>query len=136
MNETDRKILEELKKDSRQTNKLIAGRLGISEGTVRNRIKKLVKNGVIRRFTVDLSTSRGFMAYVLIETDPHKPTREIVLEILQVKDIVRIHESAGRWDVIVFVDTESAADFNSIIESIRSIRGVLNTETLTVLGTN
>ncbi len=136
MNVIDKKIIDELRKNSRETNKVIAEKIGMSEGTVRNRIRKLLDDNIIRRFTVDLGTSRGFMAVVLLESDPSKPTNAIVEKMLAISDVVKVYESAGRWDIVTLVDTQSPEKFNDVIEEIRSIGGIVDTETLTVLKVN
>lgn len=136
MNVTDKNILDELKKNGRETNKKIANTLKLSEGTIRNRIKKLTNAGVIKRFTVDLNTNRGFMAFVLIECNPSNPTADVVKKLIKKNDIASIFETTGRWDIILKVDTDSAASFNEIIESVRLIDGVEDTETITVLKIN
>jgi DNA-binding Lrp family transcriptional regulator len=82
---------------------------------------------------VDLSTSRGFMAFVLIESDPQRPTGTIVRRMSRFSEVLAVYETAGKWDVVVKVDTESPERFNDVIESIRLVNGVIDTETITVL---
>ncbi len=50
----DVEILKMLKVNSRMPNTEIARELGISEGTVRRRINRMIKAGVIKKFTVEL----------------------------------------------------------------------------------
>ncbi len=133
MDSTDRKIVGELQKDSRQGNLAISKKLGISEGTVRNRVSRLIADGVIKRFTVDIGTSSGFSAFVTLECDPGKPTSQIVSAITDIKGVRKVYETAGRWDIAAFIETESPEKFNDIIENVRSVDGIVNTETLTIL---
>jgi DNA-binding Lrp family transcriptional regulator len=136
MDETDRKIVEELRRDCRQPNSGIAKKLKVSEGTIRNRIARLLKEGVIKRFTIDIGTSSGFMAFVTLECDPGRPTAQIVSAITGIGDVRKVYETAGRWDVVALIDTESPEKFNEVIEKVRSVEGIVNTETLTVLKIN
>lgn len=133
MKTIDRKILAELAKNSRSPNIEIAKKLKISEGTVRNRIQRLVKDGVIRRFTIERGTKEGFLAVVLIKTKPQIQTAAIAARIKGMKGVKRVYETAGEHDVIVEVTSSSAEDFNSVIERIRAMRGILETVSLTVL---
>lgn len=133
MVELDRKILKELEKNSRATNIQLARKLKVSEGTVRQRIQKLVKKGVIKRFTIDIAPVTGFSAFVLIKTDPQVRTGLIVNKIKKIEDVKRIYEVAGDFDVIVEIFTASAERFNNKIEKIRTLNGVLKTESLVVL---
>ncbi len=51
---TDRAILGVLKEDARQTVSEIAGRLGVSRTTVKNRMDLMRERNVIKRFTIEL----------------------------------------------------------------------------------
>ena len=51
VDEIDRKIINLFQEDGRMSYRKIAKELDISIGTVHNRIDKLTKNGVIKKFT-------------------------------------------------------------------------------------
>ena len=53
LDEVDNKILRLLQEDARRSFKDMAGRVNVSEATVFVRVKKLLKNGVIRAFRAD-----------------------------------------------------------------------------------
>jgi len=129
----NQKILRELEKDAWQTNSVIGKKLGVSEATVRQRIEKLRKIGVIKKFTVELSTSVGFSALVLINTLPKVQTDGVVKKILGIAGVKRVFETAGETDVVTEISTDSAESFNNIIEKIRGIEGIESTKSLTVL---
>ena len=48
LDEIGRKIIQHLQKDGRAKNSYIARRLGVSEGTVRRRIKSLLAEDILR----------------------------------------------------------------------------------------
>ena len=56
MDDLDRRILSILRRDSRAPYTQIADRVDTSEGTVRNRVERLVEEGIIERFTVATRT--------------------------------------------------------------------------------
>lgn len=56
--ETDMKILGFLQGDARMPFRGIAKKLGISDATVYNRVQKMVKKGVIKRFTADIDEKK------------------------------------------------------------------------------
>lgn len=60
IDETDKKILNLFNKDGRMSYRKISRKLDISIGTVHNRIEKLVKSGVIKKFApvIDHSKTR------------------------------------------------------------------------------
>ncbi|MEM0272626.1 MAG: AsnC family transcriptional regulator, partial [Thermoprotei archaeon] len=79
MDQLDQRLLELLRQNSRTSNTQIARKLGITEGAVRNRIKKLVQTGVIKRFTVELAQEANIEAIVLIRTQANQ-TKQVALQ--------------------------------------------------------
>ncbi len=136
MNETDRKILNELKKDGRATNIRIAERLRISEGTVRNRIARMQEEGTIKRFTVLMGAAKGFSAFVHIKAKPNIKTDAIIESLRKISPHEAIYETSGDWDMIMKLDCASAEEFNERIDKIRSIQGVIETKSLIILKVN
>jgi DNA-binding Lrp family transcriptional regulator len=132
MDETDSKILALLSKNSRQPNSAIAGVLGISEGTVRSRIKNLVEEKRIRRFTID-SGAYGFRAVVLLKTDPSKHTEDVLRSLVLMDGVRTAYEVSGEWDAVLIAYCKDAEAFNELVEAIRTKKGVIETESLVVL---
>ncbi|MBI4173371.1 MAG: Lrp/AsnC family transcriptional regulator [Candidatus Aenigmarchaeota archaeon] len=133
MDRTDQRLLELLEQDARQSNTDLARKLRISEGTVRNRIERLLKSGAIQRFTVVVGGKSLFRAIVLLDTQPSMPTDSIIAELSRMKEIKKFLEVSGEWDVAMEVTCPTSERFNQVIERIRTTRGVLRTESLVVL---
>jgi DNA-binding Lrp family transcriptional regulator len=126
----DKKILEYLLNDSRTSFLSISKELKISEGTVRQRVSKLQKKGVLRRFTIELGTATT--AFVEITTSSSVPTLKISEKIKKL-GAVRVFEVTGRFTIIAMIQTESFDKLNQVLEAVRSIEGVIQTETFPVL---
>ncbi len=126
----DKKILESLLNDSRTSFLSISKELKISEGTVRQRVAKLQKRGVIRRFTLELGTATT--AFVEITTSSSIPTLKISEKIKKL-GAVRVFEVTGRFTIIAMIQSESLDKLNQVLEMVRSIEGVIQTETFPVL---
>lgn len=135
MDKLDNKIIKILERNGRATNTEIAGKIKVSEGTVRKRISSLLKKEIIKRFTIDLRTKSGFIALVLINTEPNAYLQKIIKKIKLLEGIKKISELAGGFDLVVEIQIESAEKFNSVIDSIRTIPKIKNTESLIVLKT-
>jgi Lrp/AsnC family transcriptional regulator of lysine biosynthesis len=125
MDEIDNKILEILKQNPREKYVRIAKKIGLSEGTVRRRIKKMLENGIIKRFTIELSLETE--GIVLVKTNPIK-TKEIVEKIKKVSD--KVFEVSGDYDIAVLIQASTIDELNKKVDYIRGISGVLNTNTL------
>ena len=132
MDEINKKIIRELENNSRQTNIQLAKKLKVSEGTIRQRITKLSKNKIIN-FTIETSTLYGFSAMVLIKTDPSINTDIIAKKLKNIESVKNIFETTGNFDIIIKLNTDSALEFNGIIEKIRTINGIDSTESLVIL---
>ncbi len=130
MDEIDEKIIEMLKEDSRTPFLKIAQTLGISEGAVRSRVKKLVKSGVIKKFTIEVSEPENVKAIVLVKTSPEMDTAEVRENILRVcRNVTWCFEISGSYDIILLLSARNISEMNTEVEKIRKIKGV--SETLT-----
>ena len=128
----DRKILEILVKDARTPYTDIAKRLGVSEATVRKRVSKLVKSGVIKRFTVEMGES-GMKAIVLVKVRAGHNIPEIAKGISEIGDVVKACEVTGEYDIVVEIASPDTLSLNRTIEMIRSMEGVSGTLSMVVL---
>jgi len=125
MDDIDLKILKILKDDARAKYVDIARRVGLTEGAVRRRIKRLLSEGIIKKFTIE--TSVEFEGIVLIETEPTM-TNEVARNIKRVA--TKTFEVSGDYDIAAFIQAYTIDELNGKIDAIRDLPGVLNTNTL------
>ena len=128
----DRKIIEILIKDARTPYTDIAKKLGVSEATIRKRVSKLVKSGVIKRFTVEIGES-GMKAIVLVKVKPGYNIPEIAKSISEIGDVMKACEVTGEYDIVVEIASPDTISLNKTIEIIRSMEGVSGTLSMVVL---
>lgn len=133
VDEIDEKILEILKRDARTPYTEIAKQVGLSEGAVRKRVKALVDSGVIKRFTIELSRPSQVGAVVLISVSTSTPTANVSKEIRKLSGVQDIYEVTGQYDIATIVLAENIDKLNDSIDAIRSIPGILNTNTMIIL---
>ena len=74
----DDKIIEFLRNDARESFVEIGKKLKLSESAVRRRVKNLVDNGVIERFTVEMGEANTTSAIVLISVDSSTDTLSLI----------------------------------------------------------
>lgn len=125
MDETDYKIIDFLREDSRETNMEIARRLNVSEGTIRKRIMNLVNSGIIRKFTIE--TSLSIEGIVLIELDSRQASNTLKTLKSLYSDI---YEFSGSIDVAVRISKNTIEELNMEVDKIRDLKGVVNTDTM------
>lgn len=129
MDQKDEKILKFLKQDGRASYTEIAEEVGVSEGTIRNRVQNMKERGVIERFTVKTG-SQGSKAVVMVELKTGKNI-EKVLE--KFPGEIQIMEVTGGYDLVLEIERPSNQEINDLLDEIRSIEGVGSTETYMVL---
>ncbi len=130
MDERDRQILDILREDGRAPFTEIADMIGVSEGTVRNRVAKLKEEGVIDHFTVQ--TDHGASAVVLVDLSTDEDIDSIVGRF---PDGIRLYEIAGEHDLVLRFSRSSRDELNEVIDAVRAVEGVVDTTTYTVLKT-
>lgn len=125
MDELDYKILEELRKNSREKNIEIARKFDVSEGTIRKRIKNLYNDGIIKKFTIETLSSVD--SIILIKVDPKKA--EKVLK--KMREIYNdLYEFSGSIDIAIRLTKNNLDELNSEVDNIRNMDGVIDTDTM------
>jgi len=130
MDGIDKKIIEALKTNARTPFLSIAKKINVSEGTIRQRVTKLLSKKVIKKFTIE--TGIYTKAIVMIETTPKIPTKKISSAIIHA-GAEKVFEVTGQETIIAMILAENLSQINEIIEKIRAIEGVKETQTFPVL---
>lgn len=133
MDALDRRILSILKRNSRTPYLKIADQIGISEGAVRKRVKELVRNGTIRRFTILTGPVRKIRAIILISSTPGVPLSRVSSSILDIQGVTDVYEVSGEYDVLSMVEGDAVDEINRTVDKIRSVEGVAKTVTSIVM---
>ncbi|MEM2872992.1 MAG: Lrp/AsnC family transcriptional regulator [Nitrososphaerales archaeon] len=133
MDKVDQQIIGILKENSRLTYSAIGKKIGLSEVAIRKRIKNLMSRGVIKRFTIEVNTSQRANAIVLISVSPSTSTSSISEKLSKIEGVKDVHEITGQYDVFVNISAPSIAEVNKCVDDIRSIEGVVNTNTMIIL---
>ena len=133
--EIDERIMRLLEENSRMTYVEIGRTVGLSEGAIRNRVQALVSGGVIKRFTIERSSTHGVRALTMIAVNPGTPTYEVSKMVNQLAGVERIYEVTGEYDIVMVSSGSSIEGINKVIEDVRKIEGVEKTNTIIVLRT-
>jgi len=125
VDEIDIKILEVLERNARTKYVKIAEAVGLTEGAVRRRIKGLIEQSVIKRFTIETTVKLEGM--VLVKTESTR-TREATASISKIAN--RVFETSGDYDVAALIQAYTIDELNYKIDEIRRLPVVLSTNTL------
>jgi Lrp/AsnC family transcriptional regulator for asnA, asnC and gidA len=136
VDQLDLKILAQLIKDSSLSIPRLAKTLGENTSVVYSRVKRMVKRGLIKRYTLvvnDLLLGYTVGATVCVKIDAR--ARDSVIKALSdIPNIFDIREITGRYDIIFKVKTHDLKELHDLVtKQIAVIEGVSDTETFVEL---
>jgi Lrp/AsnC family transcriptional regulator for asnA, asnC and gidA len=126
----DRRLIQLLQKDGRMPNNAIAQALGISEFTVRRRMKRLLDNKIIKIVAVADPFNLGFeiAGNLKIKIDLKK-TEKVLAQLKKIDALIWVALTTGGTDIDVDFVARSLKEFQVLVfEKISQIDGVLSTE--------
>ena len=135
MDHIDRQIVALLAENGRRSNVQIAREIGVSEGTVRKRIDRLLSNGSLRIVGIvdPLSAGCDTQALVYLDVDLAH-AQDIDNALVALPQVASVYWVTGEHDFVVQVIVQSDAELMSILtDKIASIPGVHNTQVSHVL---
>ena len=138
MDDIDLKLIGLLRADGRATALSLARRLGVSRGTVQNRMSRLERDRVILGYTVRLAEAveaPHITALMNIAVDSNR--EDAVRLALQTDPAVRVlHSTTGRWDLVAELQAATLPAFDRVLERIRRVEGIARTETSLLLSSH
>ena len=137
MDEVDRAIIACLQYDGRMPFTTIADQIGVSEGTVRNRVGRLREDGVLQVVGVVDPHLLGLRATAIVGVVIQPARLEVAArEIATFEEVSYLVMISGAFDLLVEIlcqDTEHLAQFLS--DKLLRVEGVQRTETFYILRT-
>lgn len=137
IDQIDQQLISLLRQDARMSVADLAHKLGVSRGTVTNRIRKLEDQQVIVGYTVRLRPDaepdriRAWMG-VMVEGNQ---TRRVIASLLGEPGVAALHDTNGRWDLLAELEAQSMTELSQVLERVRLISGIRSTETSIHLAT-
>ncbi len=131
MDATDRELLSLLRKDARTSVAILARKLGVSRGTVTNRVTKLEDTGIIVGYTVRLrpdAQPHEIRAWMSVAVEGNE-TRSVIASLLGEPGVSSLHDTNGRWDLLAELRAANLSELSQVLERIRLIRGISSSET-------
>lgn len=138
LDETDLSLIEMLRMDGRQSNRAIARDLGVSEGTVRGRVRRLENVNLLRivgQSDPYLTGQVNTWAYIWVDTEVGA-TRAVAEQLATFSSTYVVAQVAGRHNLLLGMFTPSRTVLlDVILRAVRTIPGVVATETWEVAAT-
>ena len=127
----DHTILEELRRNSRQSIRDIASKTKLRPSTVHQRLQRMIKEGIIEQFTLKLNNKavgENFIVFSLISTDAVLPPT-----FFKQKYIKEAFGVTGEYDLVLKMKFEDIESFNKAILTMREKYSLK--KTVTMIGT-
>ena len=138
IDDRDRRIIGLLHDDARQSNAAIARLIGVSEATIRRRIKLMVEDGAVAIRAVPNPAKFGLNTTAMIGIDVQPNMLEDVEEALNERNEVGfLGVSTGRYDLLAWTLVRNLDELRGFLEGfLAKLPGVRKTETLVLLDVN
>ncbi len=130
MDDLDYKLLGLLTNDARASVSDLANELGVSRGTVQNRIDRMKRDKVIHRFTVQMGSDEEdhqISAFTLIKLNADDG-KVAIASLKRIDGVLDISTLSGAFDLVVELRTSSLKRLDGILDRIRSIKDVSETQ--------
>jgi DNA-binding Lrp family transcriptional regulator len=131
----DKELVAILKSDARAPVAKLAKILGVSRGTVQNRLDRLISSGAILGFTIrahEQIETDAIKAVMMIEV-VGKSTTQVIQKLRGIPQLLKMHTTNGAWDLVAEIQTSNLQEFDLVLREVRAIDGVLNSETSILL---
>ena len=131
MDTLDHQLIGLLRNDARLSVAALAHKLKVSRGTVTNRITRLEDQGIIVGYTVRLRPDahpHDIHAWMSIAVEGNE-TRAVIASLLGEPAVAELHDTNGRWDLLVGLRAANLTELSTVLERIRLIKGIQSSET-------
>ncbi len=135
LDDIDRRLIALLRADGRAPVTTLARQLGVTRATVNSRLERLTESATILGFTVRTRDGYGddaVRAITLIEVEG-RTTLDVIKQLRGMPELQSLHTTNGGWDLVAEVQTDTLRDFDRVLAQIRSVDGVINSESSLLL---
>ena len=136
IDELDLKILSELSNDASISVPKLSEKININSSVVYSRIKRLLKQKLIQRYTIDVNDKElGYSVKSVTGINMDSKRRDAIIDnLFEIDGVREISEVTGRFDIMIQVYAQDLEELHTIvIEKIGKIEGIQNTETFVEL---
>ena len=137
MDSLDRKIIEILQDDGRASHAQVSRDLGVSEGTVRRRLAKLLQDRIIRVVAMAEPEQLGYhtSAFIGLQVDPAH-VEDVADQLARLTETEHVSITTGSYDIFIWVNLASSEALATFLHTkVGAIAGVRHTETFVGLET-
>lgn len=137
LDDTDRKLLQLLQTDARASHRQLARDMGVAQGTVTNRLKRLEEAGVIQGYSAVLNPAYvGWSMTVMAGLRILKGKMiDVQQKIAADPRVFAVYDVTGDWDSIILARVQNREDLDNLTKTVFTLEGVERSYTHVVLNT-
>jgi Lrp/AsnC family transcriptional regulator, leucine-responsive regulatory protein len=129
-------LLSALQQEGRLRLEDLARRVALSPSSVHDRLRRLRRDGVIRRWTIVVAPEAlGLTILAFVGVRASRPCSELIETLTQIREIEEYHSVAGPLSFLVKLRASGPEHLLALVEQLKQIPGVESTETTVVLKT-
>ncbi len=135
LDDIDRRLLFELRNDGRATVSALAKALHVSRSTAQARLDRLLRDRVIRRFTIEVgpgAEEESVRAVTTIQVSGAQAAA-VARHLRGMSTVRALHTTNGTWDLVAEITAPHLVALDATLSDIRAHSGVSNTETSILL---
>lgn len=137
LDEIDRKLLVLLQEDNRVPVVELGKAIGVAPSTLNDRIRRLVKQGIITGFHAQVSAEKlglDLLAFVFVGWSDPKTENEFLSRIAESPEVLECHHVTGAWNYLMKIRLKTTRDLETFFSGVvKDVPGLQRTETLIVL---
>ncbi len=134
LDEVSRQLIEALQQDGRRSYAALAQDVGLSEAAVRQRVKRLLDEGVMQIVAVTDPLTVGFSRQAMVGIKAEGDVRQVAKRLAELPELDYVVLCAGEYDILVELVCEDDEHLLRLLdESVRKIEGVRETATFIYL---
>ncbi len=137
LDETDRHLLALLQKNDRLSLAELGQELKLAPSTVNDRIKRLVKNDIISGFHAAVAPDKvglDLLAFVFVGWNNPEVEAAFLDKVQTSGAVLECHHVTGSWNYLLKIRLKNTRELERFLgQELKSVVGVLRTETLIVL---
>ena len=135
LDDLDINLIAILRKDGRAPVAKLSQILGVSRGTVQNRLDRLLSSGAILGFTIRAhhEVEQNLIKAVMMIEVAGKSTSQVIPKLRGLPELTHVHTTNGAWDLVANIQTTTLAEFDRVLRMVRMTPGVINSETSILL---
>ncbi|HEU4495737.1 MAG TPA: Lrp/AsnC family transcriptional regulator [Flavobacterium sp.] len=136
----DKKLLQFLQADSKQTTKELSSKLNLSVTAVYERVKKLEREGIIDKYVVLLNRNKiqkGFVVFCHLKLLQH--TREFISQfekqVVQLNEVLECFHVSGDYDYILKICVENMEEYREfMVTKLTTLQHIGSTHSTFMIG--